>query len=182
MVRDASKVTSHRESLGDQTQLSPYIVEPTSYNLIICGATNKRDGYLFSDFLGFCMTFRDHGVAGDFWSCFPIEEHFAWLRNDHSPPIDSIKFGKYGKHREKALYSYSRFQYVMREYFFEQKGANILLEEVKRWITEKQQLAHAGDVVNIIIESHGSSKGQVRLGDGLLDRYSTPSLVETKVY
>lgn len=44
--------------------------------LSFCGATNHQNGYIFSDFTGFCMTLHDHQIGGDSQSCFPLQEHF----------------------------------------------------------------------------------------------------------
>jgi hypothetical protein len=35
-----------------------------------------------------------------------FEDHFIWLRNDSSPPIDVIKFGKVDPDKSKALHTY----------------------------------------------------------------------------
>ncbi|KKK26856.1 hypothetical protein ARAM_003456 [Aspergillus rambellii] len=161
-ARDSKKARKQRESLGS-SQIS--IREPRSYYLVVCGAQNYMDGFIFSDFMGFCMALRDHGVGGDFLSCFPLEQHFAWLRNTFSPPIDVIKFGKLGPNGHKALYTYSRFAYVNRQYWWTQVGVHELLGRVETWIREKQQQAEDGDVVSIILEGHGSRKEGYCIGD-----------------
>ena len=91
-ARDKNKP---RLSLGpDQKYLEPQPAK--SYNLLVCGAKDpQNDGFVFGDFLGFSMALKQKNVGGDFWSYFPIEEHFQVLGN-RVPPITDIKFGKFG--------------------------------------------------------------------------------------
>ncbi|KAN0081995.1 hypothetical protein V8E54_003293 [Elaphomyces granulatus] len=165
--RDSTKAEGQRRALGSP-QRSVYGGQ--SFNLVVCGAINPKDGFIFSDFMGFCMALREHNVGGDFYSCFPIEKHFIWLRNEKSPPIDVIKFGKMGN-KSKALYTYSRHAYLNREYWWEQIGRHELLEKVEKWIVDKVQWAEPGDVVNIILEGHGAKSGEYCIGDRRLHPY-----------
>jgi hypothetical protein len=149
---DPKKAQQQSEVLG--TSQNPR--EKTSLNLVVCGATNpEKDGYIFSDFMGFCMALRELGVGGDFLSCFPVEDHFIWLRNKNPPPIDTIKFGKMGPQNDKPLYTYSRHAYLNRNYWWKQVGKHELLEKVNNWIAEKKVQAQLGDAVNVILEGHG---------------------------
>lgn len=136
-----------------------------SYNLVVCSSMNHEDGYMFSDFMGYCMALREHGIGGDFFSCFPIERHFVHLRNDSSPPIDAIKFGKLGPNGDKALYTYSRQTYLNRQYWWTQVAPHELLVRVLGWIEDKQRKAEPGDVVNIILEGRGNGNGEYCIGD-----------------
>lgn len=54
------------------------------YYLVVCAATDHKDGCAFSDLVGYCMVLRERGVEGDFLSCFPLEKHFMWIQNDHN--------------------------------------------------------------------------------------------------
>ena len=153
--RDPGKAERQRQSL---TKSNPPTAarQRQSYNLVICSATNYKEGYLFSDFMGYCMALREHWVCGDFFffffSCFPIKRHFVFLRNEFSPPIDVIKFGKLGPNGDKALYTYSRHTYLNREYWWTQVAPHELLGKVLGWIADKQKDAEPQDVVNIILE------------------------------
>lgn len=129
------------------------------YNLVICSTTSHEDGHLFSDFMGYCMALREHGVGGDFFSCFPIEEHFNYLRNEFNPSIDAIKFGELGPNGDKALYTYSRHAYLNREYWWTQIAPNELSRRMLEWIADKQRDAEPGDVVNIFLEGRQTSNG-----------------------
>ena len=163
-ARDKNKP---RLSLGpDQKPLDPQPAK--SYNLVVCGARNpQRDGFIFGDFLGFSMAMRQQNVGGDFWSCFPIEEHFQFL-GALVPPITDIKFGKFGPNRDQALYTYSKFEYNHRTIWWKQVGTRVLKDDTLAWIASKTALAKSGDVVNIIFESHGARGGGVCLGEFVL--------------
>ena len=87
-----------------------------SFNLVVCGTRDHKQGYIFSDFMGYCMALREGGINGGFLSYFPIQQHFMWLENDHNPPIDTIKFEKVGSNGEKVIYTYSRHAYLNRQY------------------------------------------------------------------
>lgn len=162
--RSERKVYGQRKSLGGHD-------EPKSFNLVVCGATNYLDGYIFSDFMGYCMALKEHGIGGDFYSCFPIERHFIYLKNDHKPSSDVIKFGKYGDDGSKSLYTYSRHAFMSRQYWWTQVGVHELLSKVEEWIKDKEQKARPGDTVNLFFESHGTSKGELQLGDRRLHCY-----------
>ena len=153
-----------RISLGPETKVDQ---TPTfkSYNLVVCGALNPvRDGFIFSDFLGFSMALKQKGVGGDFWSCFPLDEHFDYL-GSLNPPIMDIKFGKFGPNRDQALHEYSKFQNLHRWRWWKPVGKQVLKNDILAWIAEKATLAQSGDVVNIIIESHGNKAGGIVLGE-----------------
>ena len=100
---------------------------PKSYTLIVCGATNHLDGFIFSDFMGFSLAQREQGVGGDFISCSPVEMHFMYLENEYKPPIDAVKFGTAGPNGDRYVYSYTRHAYLNRQYWFRQVEAGILL-------------------------------------------------------
>lgn len=146
--RDPRKGEGQRKALKGSTVPSP--AAPKSYNLIVCGTTNYMHGFIFSDFMGFCMALREQGVGGAFLSCFPLERHFMYLKNEHHRPIDTIKFGKVTPNGERHVYSYSRHSNLNRQYWFRQVGASILLNEVEGWISQKKQQAREGDIVNIV--------------------------------
>lgn len=165
--RDAKKAQNQRLSLGSQIAVR----ELHCYNLVVCGATDYHDGHIFSDFMGFCMALREHQIGGDFFSCFPLEEHFMWLQNEHTPPISTIKFGKLGPEKDKALYTYSRHTFVNRQYWWTQVAQHQLFEKVQNWIADKKQQAVAGDVVNIILEGHGNFKGEYCIGSDYVHPY-----------
>lgn len=173
--RDPRKGDGQRKALESSTV--PDLALPKSYNLIVCGATNHLDGFIFSDFMGFSMALREQGVGGDFISCFPLEKHFMYLKNEHKPPIDTIKFGKAGPNGDRYVYSYSRHAYLSRQYWFRQVGPDILLNDVKDWITQKTQQARSGDVVNIVFECHGSRDRGLKIGTNTLHRYVFRDLI-----
>ncbi|PGH05607.1 hypothetical protein AJ79_06774 [Helicocarpus griseus UAMH5409] len=175
--RDPRKAREQRRSLGGG--LTPASVSasdpPKCYNLVVCGATNENDGFIFSDFMGYCMALNEYGVGGDFYSCFPLEKHF-FLLSKKTPVVDTIKFGKFGVN-EKCLYSFSRRQFVMSEYWWKQIGPSEILDTVKSWIADKQRLAKKGVVVNIILEGHGDGNGRLRIGDGHIHSFEFRDLL-----
>ena len=68
-----------------------------------------RDGFIFSDFLAFSMALKQKGIGGDFWSCFPLDEHFDYL-GSLNPPIMDIKFGKFGPIATRRSMSIANFR------------------------------------------------------------------------
>ena len=160
--RDKSKPLPNLNPDSEPRSTSPVSPSAMSYNLVVCGASNSKDGFVFSDFMGFCMCLKDKGVHGTFLSCFHLEQHFAWLKNERG--IDTIKFGKIGEGQE-ALISYSGHQFILREgQFFKQVGKEVLKDEVWRWINQTAAEANVGDVVNMIFECHGKRGGGLCLG------------------
>ncbi|KAL9098560.1 MAG: hypothetical protein Q9163_005805 [Psora crenata] len=156
-----------RISLGPDTKALG-LQRPKSFNLVVCGAKNARsDGFIFGDFLGFSMAMQQKNVGGDFWSCFPLEEHFEVL-GQLQPPVTDIKFGKFGPNRDQALHTYSKFDFNHRTAWWKQVGRRTLKDDTLAWIVSKTALAKSGDVVNIILESHGRSGGGVVLGEYVL--------------
>lgn len=93
-----------------------------SHNLVVCGASAARDGFIFSDFMGYCYSLMQKGIYGTFLSCFPLAEHFAWLATQTNPVVTDIKFGKTSKSNKNGLVSYSKAQYEKREYWWQQIG------------------------------------------------------------
>lgn len=77
--RDPKKTQAQGESLRAG---QPTPRQRQSFKLVVCGATNHKDGFIFSDFMGFCMDLKEHGVGGEFYSCFPMEKHFIFLGNE----------------------------------------------------------------------------------------------------
>lgn len=65
-----------------------------SFNLVVCEATRVTDGWLFSDFMWFCMAMKEHGVSGDFLSCFPVVDYLGSLKNQHKPGVERIEFAR----------------------------------------------------------------------------------------
>lgn len=158
-----------RLSLGPDTKaLSPEPRPPKSYNLVACGAKDTvKDGFIFGDFLGFCMALKAKDVGGDFWSCFPLFEHFKYLET-RKPPITDIKFGKFGPNRAQALWTYTKFESEHRERWWKQVGQKKLKEDVLQWIKEKASVAEPGDVINIIFDCPGVAGGGLCLGSFIL--------------
>ena len=136
---------------------APKSQEQTLFYLVVCGVTNADDIYIFSDFMGYCMCFKEKGVGGTFLSCFPLEQAFAWLKDTQN--IDTLKFGKIGP-TQQPLVTYTRQQFCRRESWFTQVGPEVLKGEVESWISRKALKAQPGDVVNMVFESHGRRKGR----------------------
>lgn len=113
------------------------------------------------------MAMQQKNVGGDFWSCFPLEKHFDFL-GTLTPPITDIKFGKFGPNRDQALHTYSKFEFSHRTAWWKQVGLLTLKDDTIAWIAAKSALAKSGDVINIILESHGREGGGVVLGEYVL--------------
>ncbi|KAJ5591616.1 uncharacterized protein N7459_001985 [Penicillium hispanicum] len=179
--RDRNKATGQPIALGGSPKAirpgsqspepeSPLVVTNPgrSFNLVICGATELKDGWLWASFMGFCKAWMDRGVMGEFWSCFPVLAHLCQLKNNFRPGIDDIKFGQYGANKDH-LFSYSRVQYCQQPHWWTDIDADDLKQEVETWIQAKTYEAKAGDVVNIVILAHGSTNGKIQLGANLMN-------------
>ncbi len=139
----------------------------TSFYLVVCGATDPRDHWTFSDFMGYCFLLKQKGVDGDSLNCLDLDECFGELSLKN---VSTIAFGQL-KDTAGPLLRYSRFQHVHREYFFRQIDPKLILGDVAAWVKEKARIAIPGDVVNIIMECHGSRFG-LRIGDRMLSQNS----------
>src|SRR5271155_4044811 len=78
----------------DKSKPLPNISGPsprnTTSHLVVCGAENVRDIWLFGDFLGFTSALREqpHPINGTFINCFDLGGYFvASNRKD-------VKFGR----------------------------------------------------------------------------------------
>lgn len=147
--------------------------QATSFYLVVCGATEATDHWIFSDFMGFCFLLKQKGVGGDFLNCLDLDQCFGLLSLEN---VSTIAFGQL-KDKKAPLLRYSRFQYVNREYFFKQIDPELILGEVAAWVKEKAGIAVPGDVINIIIECHGSEKG-LRVGANRLTPEDSKKMCE----
>lgn len=137
--RDKSKAAGQSNALGgSQKAIRPGTESPEpavtnlgkSFDLVICGATKLKDGWIWASFMGFCKAWMEYGVTGDFWSCFPVLDHLCQLKNDFSPGIDDIKFGQYGAKKDH-LFSYSRIQYCQQAHWWTDVDADDMKLEVE---------------------------------------------------
>lgn len=63
---------------------------PQSFHHVICDATNPKDRHIFSDFMGFCMVLREHGVGGTSGHVFHCKSTFnGYIMNIPLPSISS---------------------------------------------------------------------------------------------
>lgn len=86
-ARDKSKTMIN---LGPPASGKTVAPQQRTHDLVVCGAVQTEDVWLFGDFLGFVDTFRnaEPAINGDFVNCFPVGEYFnSSKRND-------IKFGR----------------------------------------------------------------------------------------
>lgn len=161
--------------------LSPLRTEPylpgTMYSLVVCGAnddTDEADLAMFSDFMGISCTlglFKEE-CKGTFLSCFPIEKYFA--ANPHS----DIKFGMIGQ-SGSPLFTYSARKHSTRsEHFFDQVPEKELLGEFTLWIQEVSHKAQPGDVINIFLQCHGGSKGEIYLGGKYMTSHNLAEILK----
>lgn len=168
---DRKRAQSIRDTLGG----SPLALRPSqnatayskSFNLVVCGFTDyQHDGFGFTDFLAYCTLLGKKNVGGTFLSCFDVDKYFGHLSVNN---INDIKFGllKNGQH----ILSFDRFQLTKRKPFWEDvKPADLkarVLKEIARMASE----ATPGDVVNIILEGHGNTAGEIKLGQHFLNSW-----------
>lgn len=144
--RDLKKALDQAETLG-----SP-IPRTQSYNLVACTSHNAEvDGWIFSNFMGICMLLRDKHVKGDFYSCFPVKEHFEFLAKQ-ATAIESIKFGYFGQNGAETLYQYTKDQFDKGDRWWVQVKPEEIRPYIENWISQRARLARSGDVVNIILD------------------------------
>lgn len=145
------------------------------HKLIVCGAQNKEDGWLFSDFMGYCMSLINLPGPNNYLSCFPLEDHFTWLKS-HTPPKDDIKAGG---HDGRAIYTYTSAHFRNGKHWWTQVNPDILLDQVKSWIQTKATEVEAGDFVLIYILGHCTKDDEVHIGNKLMDIFEFAKLVGT---
>jgi hypothetical protein len=165
--RDQKKV--HPQELGAPTQAK----QATSFYLVVCGATKAKDHWIFSDFMGYCFLLKQKGVGGDFLNCLDLDQCFGELSLEN---VSTIAFGQL-KDKTAPLLRYPRFQHFNQEYFFKQIDPKLILGEVAAWVKEKAGIAVPSDVINIIIECHGSESG-LRVGANQLTPEDSKKMCE----
>ncbi|KAJ5908596.1 hypothetical protein N7495_001278 [Penicillium taxi] len=133
-----------------------------SYNLVVCAADKIKDSWIFSDFMGLCMSLMEQNVKGDFLSCFPVRSYFA------VESYDTIKFGTFGASRTEYVHKYSREQFERGQIWWRDVKASEVLGKIQRWINHNQNLSQSGDVVNIFFGGHGDQKLGFACGNGFL--------------
>ncbi|KAJ5116570.1 hypothetical protein N7456_000918 [Penicillium angulare] len=162
--RNSKKAKSQATALGG----APRAVKPKSHSLVICGVTSRKQGWFFSDFVGFTTLLKENGVYGDFYTCFPVTDHFVHIKNDFTPGMNTVKFGKIGSEAD-AIYEYSRVQDCHNQRFFTEVEPTKLTSVVRDWISDKIPKVEPRDVVNIIILCHGDRSGAFCIGSNRMD-------------
>ncbi|KAJ5798467.1 uncharacterized protein N7503_007763 [Penicillium pulvis] len=168
MARLLRKRRDRKEALGQAKALGSPVPRAQSYNLVACTSHNaKADGWIFSDFMGACMLLLDRHVKGDFYSCFPVKEHFEFLAKQPTA-IDTIKFGYFGKDRAEALYQYTKDQFDKGDRWWVQVKPGEIRRRIDSWISQKSKLARDGDFVNIFLDGHGHRRHGLKAGSEYL--------------
>lgn len=151
MPRDTNKVIGQQKALGGALAA----LKGRVFNLVICGATDPDDGWLFADFLGFCKTMEKQSHQNSFLSCFPLDKHWQTLEKFK---INNIKFGVYGEQREH-LFKYERTQFDQCQPFWTQIAPKRMLHEILFSIGKHRRHCRPGDILNIFIVCHGANGG-----------------------
>ncbi|KAJ5106595.1 hypothetical protein N7456_003270 [Penicillium angulare] len=102
--------------------------------------------------MAICMILLENHVRGDFYSCFPLKEHFDHLGRADTP-LDTIKFGNAGP---EALHTYSKAQFDNGNVWWTEVGRTEIRQRIEYWISQKSAAAQPGDVVDIFMEGHGN--------------------------
>ncbi|KAJ5537679.1 hypothetical protein N7494_007158 [Penicillium frequentans] len=168
MARPMRTCRDPRKALGQAKALSSPIPRTQSYNLVACTSYDAQaDGWIFSDFMAACMLLKDRNVNGDFYSCFPVKEHFQFLASQPSA-MNSIKFGYFGNKRADALYEYTRDQFHKGDIWWSPVRREEIRRRIENWVSQKAKAAKCGDVVNIILLGHGDPKRGLDSGGDFL--------------
>lgn len=168
MKRHARSGRDPKKALSQAMALGTPITRTQSYNLVACTPYDaEADGWIFSDFMAACMLLKDRNVKGDFYSCFPVEEHFKYLGGQPSS-ITSIKFGYFGNKRAEALYEYTKDQFFKGDIWWVQVQPEEIRRRIENWVSQKAKVAKRGDVVHIILLGHGDPKRGLATGGGYL--------------
>ncbi|KAK2792175.1 hypothetical protein FQN52_003943 [Onygenales sp. PD_12] len=141
------------------------------YYLVVCGCDRPQSHWIFSDFMGYCYLLKEQGIEGDFLNCMDLDAAFGLLSMDN---ISSITFGQ-GREGEGPLLRYSRSQHAYRQRFFRQVEPDAILQELTGWVRTKAGVAVPGDIINIILESHGS-RHRIQVGTKWLTREDSTML------
>jgi len=178
LVRKSSQRDKRKSGIyADIQAASPSAPKPTTserkeFWLVVCGITRPKDSFLLSDWMGYCALLlqRKPPVTGTFYACVDMNQ--VWTNFSHqSPIITSIKFGAKdtGNGTQKPLFEYTRVQDVSTGgRFWEHVPPESLRDRIIQWIVEMSSKAQPGDIVNVIIEGHGSSSlGGIRVGTEL---------------
>ena len=88
----------------------PPVPQGTAHYLVVCGATKHEDGFIFSDFMGYCSILQERGINGTFLSCFPLRQHWSWLET-YKPGVNDIKFGRISLRDPKGVIVYTKEQW-----------------------------------------------------------------------
>ncbi|KAJ5261405.1 hypothetical protein N7478_012000 [Penicillium angulare] len=174
--RSSNKAKGQAAALGG----APRAVKPKSQSLVICGVTSRKQGWFFSDFVVFTTLLKENGVYGDFYTCFLnrhrvlmresklavssschergkchkacfiCTDHFVHIKNDFSPGMNTVKFGKIGN-GAGAIYEYSRVQDCRTNKFYPEVEPAKLTSVMRDWISDTISKVEPQEIVNIII-------------------------------
>src|SRR5271170_2212713 len=137
----------------------------TTSHLVVCGAVEAKDVWLFGDFLGFTSALREQSrpINGTFLNCFDLETYFG------KTAYKDVKFGRreeVGDDNEwdsgDEIVVYTRFEFEHRTRWWEQldqEERQIVIPRVLEWIRTRTQEAKPGDIVSIILIGHGNLEG-----------------------
>src|SRR4051794_38933926 len=155
----ASSAARKQNAARDKSQPLPDISGPsprnTTSHLVVCGAVEPEDIWLFGDFLGFTSVLSEQSrpINGTFINCFDLEKYFV------TTDLKDVKFGrreKIGDNNEwdnrDEIVVYTRFEFEQRTTWWEQlnqKERRNVISRVREWIRTHTQEAKPGDIVSI---------------------------------
>jgi hypothetical protein len=158
-----------QNSARDKSKPLPNISGPsprnTTSHLVVCGAVEAKDVWLFGDFLGFTSALREQSrpINGTFLNCFDLETYFG------KTAYKDVKFGlreEVGDDNEwdsgDEIVIYTRFEFEHRTRWWEQldqEERQIIILRVLEWIRTRTQETKPGDIVSIILIGHGNLEG-----------------------
>ena len=137
-------------------------------HIVVCGAVDIRDIWLFGDFLGFTSFLKEHSVHGTFISCFDLDGYFT---NTNS---SDVKFGRKWEspdgEYEIAIYTRSDWHHHTRWWTqLEKPDVENARAMVLEWIADSTKTAKTGDILTIILIGNGTTTGGIELDGRFLE-------------
>jgi hypothetical protein len=158
---------------------------PSSRFIVVCGASDVEESWLFGDFVGFRRVLDQLGATGEFLNVFPIREFFErgkgenvmfGTEDDRKNAMEiynkdecenDIKFGTEDDRKSAMeIYTKDEWENEKNQPFFKQyKDDTLLYKDTLGFIDNATRTSEPGDSFTIVLIGHNNDNG-ISLGGG----------------
>lgn len=145
--------------------VAPVMKNPSSRFIVVCGASNVEESWLFGDFVGFRRVLDQLGATGEFLNVFPIKEFFERGKGEN------VMFGTEDD-RKNAMEIYNKDEWENEKnqsFFKEYKDDTLLYKDTLSFIDNATRTSEPGDSFTIVLIGHNNDNG-ISLGGSNVEK------------